>query len=122
MARRQERLHTRARRLPVSRKRFTCKQRHRAGGSSMFMTAYARSSGELLRTVCSQRRLLAALAKRDLSDDYVAHRLSMTWTIIQPLFLMLVYLFVFTAVYPTRVGTRTGFTTDATVYPLSWII
>lgn len=88
----------------------------------MLVTAYAHSSGELLRTVYDQRRLLAALAKRDLSDDYVAHRLSMAWTIIQPLFLMLVYLFVFTAVYPTRVGARAGFATDATVYLLSGII
>lgn len=88
----------------------------------MLITAYARSSSELLRTVYGQRRLLAALAKRDLSDDYVAHRLSMMWTIVQPLFLMLVYLFVFTEVYPTRVGGRTGLPTDGTVYLLSGII
>ncbi len=88
----------------------------------MFVTAYAQSTGDLLRTLYGQRRLLAALAKRDLADDYVAHRLSLVWTIVQPVFMMAVYLFVFTAVYPTRVQAPAGFATDATVYLLSGII
>ena len=78
------------------------------GAPHSFMTAYARSTAELLRTAYDQRRLLRALAKRDLSDDYVAHRLSMGWTLVQPLFLMLVYLFIFTEVYPTRVQAPLG--------------
>ena len=88
----------------------------------MLVSAYAQSSGELLRTIYRQRRLLVALARRDLSDDYVAHRLSISWTVVQPLFLMVVYLFVFTVVFPTRVQSRMGVTTDATVYLLSGII
>jgi lipopolysaccharide transport system permease protein len=87
-----------------------------------FMAAYARSTGDLLRTAYNQRRLLRALAKRDLSDDYVAHRLSIGWTLVQPLFLMFVYLFIFTAVYPARVQSPPGFATDATIYLLSGII
>ena len=87
-----------------------------------FVTAYAQSTGDLLRTVYDQRRLLGALAKRDLSDDYVAHRLSLGWTLVQPLFLMFVYLFIFTAVYPARVQAPPGFATDATIYLLSGII
>jgi lipopolysaccharide transport system permease protein len=92
------------------------------GAQHSFLTAYARSTADLLRTAYDQRRLLKALAKRDLSDDYVAHRLSMGWTLVQPLFLMLVYLFIFTAVYPARVQAPLGLATDATIYLLSGII
>jgi lipopolysaccharide transport system permease protein len=88
----------------------------------LLVTAYARSTGDLLRTAYDQRRLLGALAKRDLSDDYVAHHLSMGWTLVQPLFLMLVYLFIFTAVYPARVQAPPGLATDAIIYLLSGII
>lgn len=88
----------------------------------MFIAAYARSTGELVRSLYGQRRLLAALARRDISDDYVAHGLSMGWAVIQPLFSMAVYLFVFTAVYPTRVQAPPAFATDATVYLLSGIV
>jgi len=92
------------------------------GAQHSFLTAYARSTADLVRTAYDQRRLLKALAKRDLSDDYVAHRLSMGWTLVQPLFLMLVYLFIFTAVYPARVQAPLGLATDATIYLLSGII
>jgi lipopolysaccharide transport system permease protein len=92
------------------------------GTRHSFLTAYARSTGDLLRTAYVQRRLLSALAKRDLSDDYVAHRLSIRWTLVQPLFLMLVYWFIFTAVYPARVQAPPGLATDATIYLLSGII
>jgi lipopolysaccharide transport system permease protein len=86
------------------------------------LQAYVRSFGDFFRTIVAQRRLLAALAKRDLSDQYVSHRFSLTWTIIQPLFLMVVYLFVFTKVFPSRVKAPPGLETDAITYLLSGII
>ena len=42
----------------------------------------------------SQRRLLSALARRDLSDEYVEHKLSLLWTLILPIFSVVVYVFV----------------------------
>lgn len=88
----------------------------------MFLIAYGRSTSEFVRTVVVQRRLLVALAKRDLSDEYVGHSLSLSWTVIQPLFLMLVYLFVFTKIFPTRIEAPEGASTDAVVFLLAGII
>jgi len=87
----------------------------------MLLVAYAQSAGETLNSIYSHRRLLAALAKRDLSDEYVGHGLSV-WPLIHPLFLMLVYVACFTWIFPTRVQGRVGFDTDATVYLLSGIV
>src|SRR5215211_7975736 len=88
----------------------------------MLQTAYARSTGELVHTVRRHLPLLMALAKRDLSDEYVGHGLSLAWPIIQPLFAMAVYLFCFTWIFPTRVQAPAGFPTDGTVYLLAGII
>src|SRR6476469_4263464 len=70
----------------------------------------------------AQWRLLAALAKRDLSDEYVGHNLSLSWAVIQPLFLMLVYLFVFTMIFPTKISAPSSASTDAVVFLLSGIV
>src|SRR4051812_34363625 len=78
-------------------------------------TSYVDSTTDVVRTVVAQRRLLLALAKRDLSDEYVSHGLSIVWNIIQPLFTMLVYLFTFTMVWPTRVQAPEGAEVDAVV-------
>jgi lipopolysaccharide transport system permease protein len=88
----------------------------------VFLTAYARSTGELVSTVARHWRLLAALAKRDLSDEYVSHSLSMSWTVIHPLAVMLVYLFVFTKVFPSRIAAPPGMATDAIVYLMAGMV
>jgi lipopolysaccharide transport system permease protein len=89
---------------------------------SRFSSAYTQSTLELLHSVWRQRRLLVGLAKRDLSDDYAAQGLSTAWALVQPLFLMVVYLFVFTWVFPARVQAPPGSHSDAVVYLLSGII
>lgn len=88
----------------------------------MLLTAYAKSTGECLRTVVVNRRLLAALVKRELSDEYVRHGLSIGWTFIHPLVLMLVYLFIFTKIFPTRVTAPPGSSANAVVYLLAGIV
>ncbi len=88
----------------------------------MFLIAYGRSTNEFVRTVAAQWPLLVALAKRDLTDEYVGHTFALGWAVIQPLFLMLVYLFVFTAIFPTRVNAPASMSTDAIVFLLSGII
>jgi lipopolysaccharide transport system permease protein len=88
----------------------------------VFLTAYARSTGEVVRTLARHWRLLTALAKRDLSDEYVSHSLSMSWTVIHPLVLMLVYLFIFTKVFPSRIAAPPGTATDAVVYLMAGMV
>lgn len=84
--------------------------------------SYLGSSNDIVRTIVAQHRLLFALAKRDLSDEYVSHGLSFVWNIIQPIFTMLVYVFAFTLVWPTRVQAPEGVESDAVVVLLSGII
>src|SRR5215813_11389388 len=91
-------------------------------GQGVFLTVYVKSTTDFARTLTRNRRLLAALAKRDLSDEYVSHSLSMSWTVIHPLAVMLVYLFVFTAVFPTRIAAPLGMATDAIVYLMAGMV
>lgn len=86
------------------------------------VSSYFGSSHELLLSAVRQRRLLSALAKRELSDEYVEHRLSLFWNLILPLFSVAVYLFVFTEVFPTRVQAPKSYQTDANVFLLSGIL
>lgn len=86
------------------------------------LKAYGASSVELLRSLVSRRRLLFALAQRDVSDDYVHHAFSSHWAIVMPLFTVAVYVFAFTVVWPTRVTAPEGYATDAIVYLLSGIL
>ena len=87
----------------------------------MPLISYAKSTGEFIRTIVVHRRLLSALMKRELSDEYVSHSLSIGWTFIHPLFLMVVYLFIFTEIFATQVAApSTG--ADAIVYLLAGII
>jgi lipopolysaccharide transport system permease protein len=88
----------------------------------VFLTAYAKSTREFVHTIAVHRRLLAALAKRDLSDEYVTHSLYMSWAVIHPLAMVLVYLLVFTKIFPTRVEAPPGIGTDAIVYLLAGLI
>ena len=86
-----------------------------------FLGAYAGSTIEFVRVIAKQRRLLGALARRDISEDYVDHGFSLVWTVIQPLFTMAVYVFCFVYIFPTRVDPPDGFPTNAVIYLLSGI-
>jgi len=91
-------------------------------GTIVALTAYSSSAKEFLRRLVANRTLLVALAKRDLSDEYVGHTLSVSWTLVHPIFLMLVYLFVFTKIFPTKIAAPPATSTDAVVYLLAGII
>lgn len=83
---------------------------------------YLGSTVGVVNSVVRRWDLLTALAKRDLSDEYVQHKFSMWWGYIMPLFTMLVYLVVFNYIWPTRVKAPEGYSTDAVVYLLSGIL
>jgi lipopolysaccharide transport system permease protein len=88
----------------------------------MLLTEFTKSTVELVRTVWRNWRLLRALAKRDVSDEYVRHGLSVAWPVLQALFVMLVYLFVFIWIFPSRVDVPPGSGTNAMVYLLSGLV
>ena len=83
---------------------------------------YFGSTGRVLTSVVERWSLLTALAKRDLSDEYVDHTFSMIWGYIMPLFTMVIYLVVFNVIWPTRVQAPEGHATDATIYLLAGIL
>ena len=86
------------------------------------LRAYGASSAELFKSLVVRRKLLLALARRDVSDEYVQHAFSSHWSIVMPLFTVAVYVFAFTVVWPTRVTAPDGYQTDAIVYLLSGIL
>ncbi|HZT87349.1 MAG TPA: ABC transporter permease [Stellaceae bacterium] len=88
----------------------------------MILAAYGRSAVDLVRVMVTHRRLLQALAGRDVRDEYVGHGLAVAWPVIQPLFMMLIYWFCFTKIFPTKVQAGGRLPTDATIYLLSGII
>jgi len=74
----------------------------------------------LFQSLIRNRRLLSALALRDVSEEYVAHGLPRAWPVVHPLLLAALYLFVFTYIFPARVnGSHPA---DASVYLLAGII
>jgi lipopolysaccharide transport system permease protein len=91
-------------------------------GSLRLFGAYLASTGEILRSVYRDRSLLFALAKRDVSDDYVEHSLTKGWPIIHPLVVMGVYLFVFTYIFPSRINGPIHINTNSSVYLMAGII
>lgn len=97
-------------------------QTARCIGRVNLFVEYYRSSRELIVSVARNRAILAALAKRDVSDEYVEHGFARLWPIVHPLVLMGIYLFVFTYVFPARTGLSGVFRTDSVVYLMSGII
>lgn len=59
----------------------------------------------MFRTIWHHRRLIARLAKRELTARYRGSLLGMLWAVINPLLMLGVYTFVFTTVFQARWGT-----------------
>ena len=93
-----------------------------AGNGVHLAVGYIASTRELLASIVRHRRLLWALAKRDISDDYVQHQFSLFWALIMPLFTVAVYVFIFTKIFPARIAAPEGHDTDSIVYLFSGII
>lgn len=52
----------------------------------------------------NQRSLIARMAYKDLTDRYAGSAFGLIWAILQPLFLIALYAFIFTFVFKTRIG------------------
>jgi len=57
---------------------------------------------QLIRTIISHRQLLWQMAKREIRDRYAGQALGALWAVGHPIFLMGLYVFVFTYVFPSR--------------------
>lgn len=77
---------------------------------------YLQSTIDLISSLISRRKLLFVLAGRDISDEFVHHRFSVLWALIMPMFLVGMYVFIFTVVFPTRLNAPDNHQTDAIIY------
>lgn len=67
------------------------------------------------RTLLVHRKLIASFVRRDLRGRYMNSVLGLSWAVIQPLSLLLLYTFVFAVVLRVRLG-ATGTTTSFALY------
>jgi len=58
----------------------------------------------LLHSLCSHRHLIGQLTKRDVFGRYRGSLLGLAWTFLNPIFLVIVYTFVFSFVFKARWG------------------
>ena len=77
---------------------------------------------ELISLLTRHRNLTFVMAKREITDRYAGQFFGVLWTFVHPLITILVYVFLFTFVYTTRVGVDPGTPLDRTVYIMAGII
>lgn len=73
-------------------------------------------TGDVLAGLYRHRALLAEQVRRDLVDQYAGQMLGGAWSLLHPLFIMLVYVLVFTLVFETRIGGTRELPLDFTSY------
>jgi len=77
------------------------------------MEAYPSSPLSLLRSLSAHRRLVTALAAREIAARYRGSLLGLAWALVQPVFMLAIYTFVFSEVFKARwpggSGSRTEF-------------
>lgn len=66
------------------------------------MTSYSVSFFEPLASLIRNRGLIYSLIKRDISGRYQGSFLGIFWAIVNPIFMLLVYTFVFTVIFKSR--------------------
>ena len=74
---------------------------------------------EILRLLFRHRALLVEQIRRELFDVHAGQILGGMWSVLHPLFLMAIYVFVFSFVYKSRLGGTYEFPLDYTSYILS---
>ena len=77
---------------------------------------------ELARIAIRQRHLLAELARREVSGRYADQLLGGFWAIINPILLLVIYVVVFTVIFPSRGPSNTGNVSDGVVFLLSGLV
>jgi lipopolysaccharide transport system permease protein len=86
------------------------------------LRGYAVALSELARTVRERRALAAELTKRSLLGEHSGNALGAFWGLAQPLFLMLLYAFIFSVVFRVKVGGTFELPRDFTVYMLAGLV
>jgi lipopolysaccharide transport system permease protein len=83
---------------------------------------YVDALRELARTIRERRVLAVELAKRSLFGEHSGQALGAFWGLAQPLFLMLLYAFIFGVVFRVKVGGTFELPREFTVYMLAGLV
>ena len=86
------------------------------------LSTQAQAFAELSALLSKHRELTWEMTKRDLRDRYAGHVLGALWTVGHPLLLILVYVFVFSVVFQTRIGGTPGMPYDYVTYLLAGLV
>lgn len=78
-----------------------------------------RAALEMVQTLSRHRALLMEQIRRELFDAHAGQILGGVWSLLHPLFLMMIYVFVFSFVYKSRLGGTRELPLDYTSYILS---
>ena len=85
-------------------------------------SATVRSLSEALLFLRAHARLILEMSREDLSGRYKGQFFGSVWVIAHPLFLTMVYLFIFGVVFSQRIGGTRELPLDYTAYMLSGLI
>lgn len=91
----------------------------RAATSLLDIRAHAQAFREAIGFLKTQRVLILAMARRDISSRYAGQLLGIFWAVGHPLFQMAVMVFVFSVVFQQKIGGTHDLPLDYTVYILS---
>lgn len=81
-----------------------------------------RAGRELTRSLVKNRALAWALAKRDITDQFAGQVLGSAWAFLHPVFLIGLYIFVFSLVLKQKMGGTLEMPFDYTAYLLAGLI
>ena len=85
-------------------------------------TAYVQALRELAAMLTRKRALTIAMARRELTAEHSAHAFGSFWGVAQPLFLILLYAFIFGVVFKQKVGGTFELPLNFTIYMLSGLV
>lgn len=77
---------------------------------------------EIVKILSHHKDLTFEMAKRELSDRYAGQAFGMLWAVIHPVFLMGVFVFIFTVVFKIKIGGTRDLPLDYTAYLLSGLV
>ncbi len=80
------------------------------------------ASRELAVLIVRQRRLTLEIAKRELTHEHRGKALGMFWGVFQPLFLLVVYTFIYGVVFNAKIGGSFELPRNFTIYLLSGLV
>ena len=83
---------------------------------------YASAFRELVALLRRRRRLTYEMARRELSSEHSGKRLGMFWGLFQPLFLLMVYAFIYGVVFKAKIGGTYALPRNFTIYLLAGLV